>query len=67
MEEWNASTFLILQNRGFPRFSDALPKTVQQFSVKINSLWNVGSGGKDNYFFAKWVWGGQFYNILVTY
>ena len=39
----------------------------QQFSVKINSLWNVDSGGKGNYFFAEWVWGGQFCNILVRY
>jgi len=28
-------------------------RLIQQFSVKINPLWDFGSEGKGNYFFAK--------------
>jgi len=47
--------------------ADLFNQLCQQFSLKINSLWNLDSEGRGNYFFAKWVLGVQFYNILVTY
>jgi hypothetical protein len=46
--------------------TDPLP-TYQQFSVKINPLWNLNSEGKGNYFFAKGVLGVQFYNIDISH